>query len=134
MMNKKTYYLAVYEDETGGFTGDFADFECVIDQGDTLEQVVANTRDLLNFFIADMIENNVELPEPSDGKTFKAKLEKEPFCIVPVAVYPPEKTERINITAAGNLLAEITDYAKAHKISRSELMVNAALEHIRSQA
>lgn len=133
-MNKKTYFLAVYENELGGYNADFADFECVIDQGDTLEEAIFNAKNLLNFFIADMVESGVELPVPSDGKTFKAKLEKEPFCVVPVTVYPPAKTERINITASGDKIAEITDYAKKSKLSRSELMVNATLEYIRNNA
>ena len=133
-MNKKTYFLAVYENEHGGFNGDFADFECVVDEGDTLEELISNARDLLNFFIADMVKAGEDLPEPSNGRKFKEKLAQEPFCIVPVTVYPPSKTERINITAAGELLAEITDYAKKSKLSRSELMVQATIKYIRNNA
>jgi predicted RNase H-like HicB family nuclease len=133
-MNKKTYFLAVYENEKGSFDGDFADFECVVDQGDTLEELISNARDLLNFFVADMVQSGVALPEPSDGKNFKAKLTKNPFCIVPVTIYPPSKTERINITATGELLAEITDYAKKNKLSRSELMVQSTIKYIRNNA
>lgn len=62
------------------------------------------------------------------------KTSEEPLCIVPVTVYPPAKTERINITAPGDQIAEITDYAKHNKLSRSELMVKAALNYIRSNA
>lgn len=34
----------------------------------------------------------------------------------------------------GGKLAEITDYAKRNRLSRSELMVNAALDYIRANA
>ena len=134
IMDKKTYFLAVYENELGTFSGTFADFECVCDDGDTLEELISNAKELLNFTIADMVEHGMELPAPSNGRAFKAKLEREPFCVVPVNVYPPAKTERINITAPGDKLAEITDYAKRNRLSRSELMVNAALDYIRANA
>lgn len=133
-MNKRTYFLAVYENENGGFNGDFADFECVVDEGATLEELISNAKELLNFTVADMVEHKQSLPEASSGRDFKAKLEREPFCVVPVSVYPPAKTERINIAAAGEKIAEITDYAKKSKLSRSELMVNATLEYIRANA
>ena len=133
-MDKKTYFLAVYEAEEGGYTCSFADFDCVIDQGETLEDTISNAKELLNFTVAYMVEHNEPLPAASSGREFKAKLKGEPFCIVPVNVYPPAKTERINITAAGDKIAEITDYAKKSKLSRSELMVNATLAYIRSNA
>ncbi len=133
-MNKKTYFLAVNEEPEGGFTGSFADFECVIDQGETLEELISNAKELLNFTVAYMVEHNQPLPDPSNGRDFKEKLEAEPFCIVPVNVYPPAKTERINIAGAGDKIAEITDYAKRNKLSRSELMVNATLSYIRANA
>lgn len=133
-MNKKIYFLAVYENEHGGFNGDFADFDCVVDEGDTLEELISNAKELLNFTLADMVEHGVALPVPSSGREFKAKLSRVPFCIVPVTVYPPAKTERINIAAPGDKLAEITDYARKSKLSRSELMVNATLHYIRANA
>lgn len=134
IMEKKTYFLAVYENELGTFSGRFADFECVCDDGDTLEELIYNAKELLNFTVAYMVEHKQSLPEPSEGRAFKAKLEREPFCIVPVSVYPPAKTERINIAAPGDKIAEITEYAKKSRLSRSELMVNATLEYIRANA
>lgn len=133
-MDKKTYFLAVYENELGTFSGVFADFECVCDDGDTLEELISNAKELLNFTVAYMVEHNQPLPEASSGREFKAKLEGDPLCIVPVTVYPPAKTERINITAAGDKIAEITDYARKSKLSRSELMVNATIAYIRANA
>lgn len=133
-MDKKTYFLAVFQAPEGGYTCRFPDFECVVDQGDTLEEAISNARELLNFTIAYMVDHKLPLPEPSEGCEIKAKLEREPFCIVPVSVYPPTKTERINIAAPGDKIAEITDYARKSKLSRSELMVNATLAYIRSNA
>ena len=75
-MDKRTYFLAVYETD-GVYTGQFADFECVFDQGDTLEELIANARELLNFTVAYMVEHKEALPEASSGKAFKDKLESE---------------------------------------------------------
>lgn len=131
-MEKKTYFLAVYENELGTFSGKFPDFQCVCDDGDTLEELIYNAKELLNFTVAYMVDHKQPLPEPSEGRAVRDKLPEEPFCLVPVSVYPPVKTERINIAAPGDKIAEITDYAKKSKLSRSELMVNATLEYIRS--
>jgi len=133
-MDKRTYFLAVYENENGGFNGSFADFECVVDEGDTLEELISNAKELLNFTVGYMVDHNQELPVSSNGREFKAKLDREPFCVVPVNIYPPAKTERINITASGDKIAEITDYAKHNKLSRSELMIDSTLKYIRANA
>lgn len=54
------------------------------------------------------------------------------LCIVPVTVYPPAKTQRINITGKANLFAKIDDYAKRHHLTRSDLMISSTLEYIRA--
>ena len=80
------YNLAVYENENGGFNGDFADFDCVVDEGDTLEELISNAKELLNFTLADMVEHGIPLPGPSPEREIRMKLDCEPLCIVPVAV------------------------------------------------
>ncbi|MBR0459666.1 MAG: type II toxin-antitoxin system HicB family antitoxin [Victivallales bacterium] len=133
-MEKRTYFLAVSQAPEGGYTCRFPDFECVVDQGETLEEAIANARELLYFTVSYMIDHKLHLPTPSEGKFLKEKLQEELFCLVPINVYPPAKTERINIAAPGDKIAEITDYAKRSKLSRSELMVNATLAYIRANA
>ena len=99
-----------------------------------MEEAIANARELLYFTVSYMIDHKLPLPTPSEGKFLKEKLQEELFCLVPINVYPPAKTERINIAAPGDKIAEITDYAKRSKLSRSELMVNATLAYIRANA
>lgn len=134
---KLTYYLAVYPDDTGMFWTTFADFDCVVDQGDTVEEAIENSTAFLDEVIINMIEHNQTLPEPTVILDFKKKLDSEdgePLCIVPITIYPPAKTERINITGKSNLFAEITDYAKKHHTTRSDLMISATLEYIRNHS
>lgn len=135
---KRTYYVAIYPDENECYMVTFPDFpDFAADYGENIEDCIANGKSFLNDVISVMVENGETLPEPTPPEMLRKKLgisRDDLLCIVPVTIYPPAKTERINITAGGDLLAEITDYAKTHKISRSELMVNAALQYIRSQA
>lgn len=132
-----TYYLAIYSDETGLFWTKFADFDCLVDQGETVEDAIAQSTMFLDSTVEYMTEHNKPLPQPSTVLEFKKKLDPEdgePLCIVPVTVYPPAKTERINITGKGEVFARIDDYAKRHHLTRSELMVNATIEYIRANA
>ncbi len=131
---KLTYFLAVYEDETKKYWTTFADFECLVDQGDTIEEAIANSSVFLDEVIVRMVENNEPFPEPSKIIDFNKKLDPadgQPVCLVPITVYPPAKTERINITGKSNVFAEITDYAKKHHITRSDFMIQASLDYIK---
>ena len=131
---KLTYFLAVYEDESQKYWTTFADFDCVVDQGDTIEEAIANSTDFLDATAIHMIKTNTPFPKPSKIIDFKKKLDPadgEPICLVPVTVYPPAKTERINITGKSNVFAEITDYAKKHHLTRSDLMIQATMDYIK---
>ena len=135
--NKRIYYVAVYPDENGCYMMTFPDFpDMAADFGENFEDCIFSGKNFLHDVVSEMIENGENLPEPTPPERIKGKLVNadDLLCIVPVTVYPPAKTERINITAAGDLLEEITDYAKEHNLSRSELMVRVTLNHIRSQA
>lgn len=133
-IKKLTYFMAVYADEDGGAWTSFADFDCLCDQGDTVDEAIARSADFLDYVVTDMINRNKQLPVPSGILDFLAKLnaeDGEPMCIIPVTVYPPSPTKRINITGKEDVFARIDDYAKAHHVTRSELMINATLEYMR---
>ena len=90
---------------------------------------------VLDEVIAYKVEQNQPIPEPTAAQNFRAKLDPEdgePLCIVPVTVYPPAKTQRINITGKANLFAKIDDYAKRHHLTRSDLMISSTLEYIQA--
>ncbi len=134
--NKKlTCYLAVYPDETGLYWTKFADFDCLVDQGATPEEAIAQSTAFLDAVVEDRVNHNRPLPAASAITDFNAKLDPadgEVLCIVPVTVYPPAKTERINITGKGGVFAKI--YAKQHHMTRSELMISSTLEFIRANS
>ena len=134
-IRKLTYFLAVYPDETGLFWTKFADFECLVDQGKTIEEAIAHSTAFIESVIEQMAEHHQELPVPSSIWEFKKKLDPadgEALCIVPITVYPPSKTARVNLTGKEEVFAKIDDYAKKHHVTRSELMINSTLEYIRA--
>lgn len=134
-MSKRVYFAVVYAAEGGGFIARFPDFpEMVADFGRDFNACVEECSKFLVDVVAYMTENGEELPTASSGDMVIAKLDPadgEPICIVPVVVYPPAQTKRINITGKEDVFARIDDYARAHHITRSELMINATLEYMR---
>lgn len=131
---KKIYLIAVYPDENGCCMAKFPDFpELAADFGRNFEECVLESSRFLDAVIADKVERGKTIPEPTPATEIRSKLDAadgEPLCIVPVTVYPPAKTARINITGKSNVFARIDDYAKRHHLTRSELMIRATLEHI----
>lgn len=132
MTSKRTYFLAIYKAKEGGYFCKFPDWN-IVDQGETLEETIDNASKLLHFSAECRIADNLTLPVPSSGDDIRDKLDPEDgevFCLVPVTVYPPAKTERINLTLRGDILARIDDFAKKKHWSRSRLMVNATLTYM----
>ena len=130
---KRVYYVAVYPDENGSYMMTFPDFpDMASDFGKNFEDCIISGSNFLNDVISEMVESGETLPEPTPPENLRDKLvsTEDLLCIVPVTVYPPAKTERINITGKGDVFARIDDYAKLHHITRSELMINATLSYI----
>lgn len=133
MAEKRIYYVAIYPDEKGCYMMTFPDFpEMAADFGKNFEECIISGSNFLNDVISEMVENGETLPVPTAPENLRDKLASADglLCIVPVTVYPPAKTERINITGKGDVFARINDYAKLHHVTRSELMINATLKYI----
>ena len=139
-MNQKRiiYLIAIYSDGQGSFMAKFPDFpELAANGGKNFEDCILQSARILDDVIANKVERNQPLPAPSPVEKILPLLKQEdgvPVCMVPVTVYPPSKTERINITGKGEAFARIDDYAKSHHITRSDLMITATLEFIRNNS
>ena len=129
------YFLAVYAAEEGGYWTRFVDFPAA-DQGETLEEALANAAD----FLQDIVDKYAKvmkkpLPAPLSIEEFTARLDPadgKPVCVVPIFAWPPAPAVRIQITAKANQIAEIDTYARAHDLTRSEVLIQSALTAIRS--
>ena len=136
-MSKKIYFLAVYADENGGYWGSFVDFDCCVVQAKTIDELTIEAEKILDADVTDMVENGIELPEASNSAEIKNKVDEKdgvPEFFIAIPCFPPAKTERINLTMKGDILAKIDDYASKKNLNRSKLMVNATLEYIRNNA
>ena len=135
---KKSYLIAVYPDENGCCMAKFPDFpELAADFGKNFEDCVLESSRFLDEVIADKVERRKPIPEPTPAAEIRSKLDPadgEPLCLVPVTVYPPARTERINITGKGDVFARIDDFAKRHHLTRSELMISSTLEYIKANS
>ncbi len=138
-MEKRTYCMFVHDGGSGdgGLWGEFPDIPGCMTDGDNLEDLMKNAMDALKSMLELMIDHGETLPVPSDAHTLKAKADacEDPVMfVVPVTGYFPDEPVRINITSTTSKIAEITAFAKRIKCTRSELMVNATLDYIRSNA
>ena len=136
-MEKKTYFMFVHGGEGKGLWCEFPDLPGCMTDGDNLDDLMKNAADALESWLAAARESGNVLPEASDTEALKAKAdeaEESVLFVVPVTGYLPSATARINITSTEAKIAEITAFAKRVKRTRSELMVNATLEYIRSNA
>ncbi len=136
-MEKKTYFMFVHDGDGKGLWCEFPDLPGCMTDGDSLDDLMKNAADALESWLASVRESGEDLPEASDAEKLKAKAdacESPVLFAVPVTGYLPSAPARINITSTEAKIAEITAFAKRVKRTRSELMVNATLEYIRSNA
>ena len=138
MKSKITYLIAIYPDEDGFFMAKFPDFpDMASDYGKGFEDCIEQSTRFLDDSISLMVKQRKHLPTPSSIMEIQTKLDPadgNPVCIVPVTVYPPAKTMRINITGKSDVFARIDDYAKKLHLTRSELMIRSTLAQIRENA
>jgi len=133
----KNIYFGLVHNDADGFWLEFPDFDCCVTQGDSIEELSCNATDVLELYIESMVEHGDSIPAPSDSMEIQKKVaacEDAVAFVIPVGIYLPQKTVRINITAPGDRIAKITDFAKNHHISRSEFMINASMAQIESQS
>ena len=136
METKKTYFMFVHKD-IDGLWCTFPDLpECMTD-GDDLENLIKNATECLESYMIGVSEVGKTMPQPSGTEELKKKADQaknEVLFIVPVTGYLPSTPARINVTSTEAKIAEITAFAKRVKRTRSELMVEATLQYIRSNA
>jgi predicted RNase H-like HicB family nuclease len=97
--------------------------------GDTLDEAMENAREAIDQHVGIMIEDGVDIPPSRSLTTLQADPEYAGWVWAVVDV-PVEKylgpAEKINITVPRLVLARIDDYTKAHGMSRSGFLVEAA--------
>ena len=138
-MEKRMYCMFGHDggDGKGGLWCEFPDLPGCMTDGDDLEDLMRNASDALESWIAATVDHGEKLPDASDADALKQKAaaaDEPVLFVVPVTAYRPSVPVRINITSTEDKIAEITAFAKRVGRTRSELMVDATLEYVRSNA
>ena len=134
-MEKRMYFMFVHDGDGKGLWCEFPDLPGCMTDGEDLESLMKNAADALESWMAGVQEKGGTMPEASDAETLKEKAEActDPVLfVVPVTGYLPSAPARINITSTVAKIAEITAFARRVRRTRSELMVDATLDYIRS--
>lgn len=117
-------YIAVcHKEKDSDFGVSFPDFPGCITAGKTLREAMTMAREALQLHIEGMVEDGLELPEPSED------IEAKGAILFAVEVTPPGKFVRVNITVPENVLEDIDALAKKSGMSRSGYMVSKARVH-----
>lgn len=102
--------------------------------GDTLEDAFDNATEAIDTFLEAMAEDGADIPTPKPMAMHMADPEYAGWTwgVVEVDVTRYEgKSEKINITLPGRLLAKIDSYARSHHTNRSRFLADAARSAMR---
>ena len=101
--------------------------------GDTLDEAIVNAEEAIVLQLEDMIERNLELPDPSPPEKLAKKYRGWMF--VGLDVDPQQlstKAKRINVTIPEGVLYMIDRAAEKSHTNRSAFLTEAALTKIKS--
>ena len=129
MNAKKICYPAIFHPEEEGYSVSVPDFEKVnygcYTEGDTFEEACQMAFDAIGICVNDLIERNIELPEPSKPES----IEKEDNDFVVPVVFELEKYRRKNknrvIKKTLTIPEWLNELAEANNVNFSEVLRNA---------
>ncbi len=126
------YIAFLRKDPSSDFGVDFPDFPGCVTAGATIEEAVSMATEALEGHIAVMVDEGLDVPEPSLLEPVLADPDNKgalPF-LVPVEI--PSKPVRVNVIIPGRALRAIDAYAEQHGMTRSGFLVKAAESAIHS--
>jgi predicted RNase H-like HicB family nuclease len=123
----RNYIAIIHKDQNSDFGVSFPDFPGCISAGSTLDEAKAMAQEALVGHIEVNREYGDPIPEPMSLEDAMVHEFAEGAVAFLVVEGPGEEPFiRANITAPKGILRRIDHYAKAHGLSRSAFMVQAA--------
>jgi predicted RNase H-like HicB family nuclease len=123
----RTYIAILHKDIDSDFGVSFPDFPGCISSGSTLEEAKDMAREALPFHIEGMQSDGEFIPEPmSLDEALHVDLAEDAQAFFLVEVPIDDPIVRANITVPKGILERIDRYAKAHHLSRSAFLTQAA--------
>ena len=122
-----TVYIALLrKDPASDYGVDFPDFPGCVTAGSTVEEAVSMASEALLFHVEGMIEDGLEVPDPSPLEGILADRHNRKAVPLLVPVDLPGKAVRVNVMVPDRDLRAIDRYAKRHGMTRSGFLVSAA--------
>lgn len=129
-MKEKVIYPCVIHEEDGVFYAEFIDFEACFTDGDSLEEVVINAKDVLEGTIYSLLKNNLKVPKPTKERV---KLNENEFLIYVDAWMTPI-IDRVNNQSVKKTLTIpkwLNDEAEKYSVNFSNLLQSALKEYLK---
>jgi len=123
----RNYIAILHKDKDSDFGVSFPDFPGCITAGSSLEEAKDMAREVLPFHIEGMQADGASIPEPmtlDDALCHEFSEGAQAFFLVELPFDDP--IVRANITVPKGILERIDRYAKAHHLSRSAFLTQAA--------
>jgi len=130
------YFIAIElpDDERTPYGVVAPDIPGCFSAGDTLDEAIANAEEAIVLQLEDMIDRNLELPEPSVPEDFLAEFSG--WAYVGINVDPQQlstKAKRINITIPEGALYLIDRATEKAHTNRSAFLYESALSRIQDR-
>ena len=131
-MKSRLLYPCIVKKEDGIFYANFLDFEGCFTDGETLEEVVINAKDVLSGTLFTMAKHNIPFPS-SENK--KINLKDGEFLIyIDVWISPIlEKAKNQSIKKTLTIPKWLNDEAEKHSINFSNLLQTAIKKYLNIQ-
>ena len=126
-MKNRLLYPCVVKEEDGIFYANFVNFEGCFTDGETLEEVVRNAKDVLSGMLFTMAKNNIPFPKSENSEI---KLENEEFLIyVDVWISPiVEKARNQAVKKTLTIPKWLNDEAEKQALNFSNILQTALKE------
>ena len=127
IMKNRIFYPCVIKKEKDIYYANFVDFESCFTDGETLEEVVNNAKDVLTGVLLVMAKKNIPFPEMEENKI---KLNSEEFLMYIDVWLPPilEKAENQSVKKTLTIPKWLNDEAEKHSLNFSSILQTALKE------
>ena len=131
MKEKYIYPCIIYEDD-GIYYANFKDFDACFTDGESIEEVIINAKDVLEGTIFSLLKNNLEVPKPT---LTKPNLENNEF-LVYIDIWLTTIIDKVkNQTVKKTLTIPkwLNDEAEKYSINFSNLLQTAIKKYLNIQ-
>lgn len=128
-MKEKYIYPCVVYEEDGIYYADFRDFNGCFTDGESLEELIINAKDVLEGTLFTLLKNNLEIPEPTMKKI---ELKENEFLVyVDVWLTPIiDKIKNQTVKKTLTIPKWLNDEAEKRSVNFSSLLQTALKQYL----